>query len=89
MLTFAFEEADQRPNEGQTHMATPAAFSLSSPAVHPATTSGRSSATTWIVEIGAIMAAAIRAARAVESRREPAAADLKTLGVVGPLPKRW
>jgi hypothetical protein len=43
----------------------------------------------WLVEAGALFAAAARVARAVESRRDPAEADLQVLGIPSPLPKRW
>ena len=36
-----------------------------------------------------MFAAATRAARAVEARREPRPADLETLGITGKLPKAW
>jgi hypothetical protein len=45
-------------------------------------------ALTHCAEFLHLLAAAIRAARAVEARREPRPADLKTLGI-GELPKTW
>jgi len=36
-----------------------------------------------------VLAAATRAARSVEARRQPHPEDLKTLGIEGRLPQRW
>lgn len=41
----------------------------------------------WGVDMFGVLGAATRVASAVESRREPAEADLRRLGIVGKLPK--
>ena len=43
----------------------------------------------WGVDMMGLLSASCRVARAVEARRNPEEADLKTLGIKGPLPKTW
>ena len=44
---------------------------------------------TRVLDVFAVLGAALRAARAVEAHRSPAAEDLQILGIRNPLPKSW
>ncbi len=55
----------------------------------PTLPSRLSAALTSIADYLGMLAAATRAARAVEARRDPRPADLETLGITGKLPKAW
>jgi hypothetical protein len=48
-----------------------------------------SEAFTRALDVFAVLGAALRAARAVEAHRNPAAEDLQILGIRNPLPKSW
>ena len=48
-----------------------------------------SSVFTRVLDVFAVLGAALRAARAVEAHRSPAAGDLQILGIRNSLPKSW
>lgn len=66
---------------------SPSQFPEAMPDASPTMRLRVSRAAAWGADILTVLGAAVRVAQAVESRRDPTHADLKAIGIDGPLPK--